>query len=79
MQDIAVRTYIALTTTPRHVAHRAAQRLRTEDGQTSVEWLGIMVVIVALIAIAAASGFMTDAATAIKDGVVKEIKAVTGS
>ncbi|HEY2636012.1 MAG TPA: hypothetical protein VGI54_01375 [Solirubrobacteraceae bacterium] len=79
MQDIAIRTYIALTTTPGHVARRAAQRLRTEDGQTSVEWLGIMVVIVALIAIAAASGFMTDAATAIKDGVVKEIKAVTGS
>ncbi|HEY2636033.1 MAG TPA: hypothetical protein VGI54_01485 [Solirubrobacteraceae bacterium] len=50
--------------------------MRSERGQTSVEWLGLMAVVVALIAIAV--GLMPDVANTIKDAVVHEIKAVVG-
>lgn len=50
--------------------------MRDERGQTSVEWLGLMAVVVALIAVVV--GLMPDVANAIKDGVVHAIKSVVG-
>ncbi|WP_370325442.1 hypothetical protein [Euzebya sp.] len=40
---------IALYTTAQMLAERGRDRLRAEEGQTSVEWLGIAAVIVAIV------------------------------
>lgn len=74
MQDQALRIYIAAS----HALQELGRRAREERGQTSVEWLGIIVVVAAIIAAIFASGALTDVAKAITDGVKTEIGKVLG-
>ena len=64
MQDLMLRTFVSLQTT--------FQRLREERGQTSIEYLGILVVVVAVL------GVIIGAAPSFGDKIVQGINNLIG-
>lgn len=68
--ELAVRSQIAVA----DLVRRTRERLAAEDGQTAAEYIGIILVIVAVIAVVAKA----DIAKAIGDGIEKGIKSVKG-
>lgn len=60
------------------LAHDLRERMREQRGQTTVEWLVIMVGLVALAGVLATSGIWNDVATALGGAFTHLIDAVKG-
>jgi Flp pilus assembly pilin Flp len=66
MQDLMIRAYLALE----GLAERASA-VRGEDGQTAAEYLGIIVLVAAIIAALVGSGVAEDIANFVKEKVAE--------
>jgi hypothetical protein len=63
--ELAVRSQIAIT----DLVRRAREHLAAEDGQTAAEYIGIILVIVAVIAAVSATGIAKTIGNGIKDAI----------
>ena len=68
MQDLAIRAYLALDA----LGERLSERFDGEEGQTAAEYLGVIVVIAAIIAVLATQ----DIGTKLKDLILEAIQKV---
>jgi Flp pilus assembly pilin Flp len=65
--ELAVHTQIALT----DLASRMRDRLSEEEGQTAAEYIGIILVIAAVIAVVSKTGIATAIGTGIENAIKK--------
>ena len=81
MSSIVLEQYVRAQTAVSQFAQDVRDRMREQAGQTTVEWLVIMVGLVALAGVLAGSGIWTDVANALGDAfttLINNVKDASG-
>ena len=81
MSSVVLEQYVRAQTGVSQFAQDVRDRMREQAGQTTVEWLVIMVGLVALAGVLAGSGIWTDVANALGDAfttLINNVKDASG-
>ena len=81
MSSVVLEQYVRAQTAVSQFAQDVRDRMREQAGQTTVEWLVIMVGLVALAGVLAGSGIWTDVANALGDAfttLINNVKDASG-
>jgi Flp pilus assembly pilin Flp len=81
MSSVVLEQYVRAQAAASQFAQAVRDRMREQAGQTTVEWLVIMVGLVALAGVLAGSGIWTDVANALGDAfttLINNVKDASG-
>lgn len=81
MSSVVLEQYVGAQVAVTQFAEALRERMREQAGQTTVEWLVIMVGLVALAGVLAGSGIWTDVANALGDAfttLINNVKDASG-
>lgn len=81
MSSVVLEQYVRAQAAANQFAQDVRDRMREQAGQTTVEWLVIMVGLVALAGVLAGSGIWTDVANALGDAfttLINNVKDASG-
>ena len=81
MSSVVLEQYVRAQVAVTQFAEALRERMREQAGQTTVEWLVIMVGLVALAGVLAGSGIWTDVANALGDAfttLINNVKDASG-
>lgn len=81
MSSVVLEQYVRAQSAASQFAQDVRDRMREQAGQTTVEWLVIMVGLVALAGVLAGSGIWTDVANALGDAfttLINNVKDASG-